>query len=106
MNYNEASKAETWGIFFKHLVGDFELKLKSIEEARRAGYESGSRNARILYAVSFPCADCGQTILISGPELKTKVKQLIAETGWAHSDCPSRVLKKSLKGADLACRLW
>jgi hypothetical protein len=84
----EASKAETRGIFFKRLVGDYELKLKSIEEARKSGYESGFRNARLLYMVSFPCADCGQNIFISGPELKVKVRKLIADAGWAHSECP------------------
>jgi predicted transcriptional regulator len=84
----EASKAETWGIFFKRLVGDYELKLKSIEEARKAGYESGFSDARSRYAVSFQCPDCGQTIFINTPELKAKVRKLIAEAGWVHSACP------------------
>ena len=84
----EASKAETWGIFFKRLVGDYELKLKSIEEARKAGYESGFSDARSRYAVSFQCPDCGQTIFINTPELKTGVRKLIANAGWIHSECP------------------
>ena len=84
----EASKAETWGIFFKSLVGDSELKLKSIEEAKEAGYKSGSLNAMLRYGVTFPCAVCGQSILIKEPELKEKIRKLIAEAGWVHSECP------------------
>jgi hypothetical protein len=84
----EASKAETWGIFFKGLVGDYELKLISIEEARKAGYESGVSDARSRYVVYFQCPDCGQTIFINTPELKAKVRRLIAEAGWAHAECP------------------
>jgi hypothetical protein len=84
----EASKAETWGIFFKRLVGDYKLQLISIEEARKAGYESGFSDARSRYAVSFQCPDCGQTIFINTPELKKKVRKLIAEAGWVHSECP------------------
>jgi predicted transcriptional regulator len=89
----EASKAETWGIFFKGLVGDFEIKLISIEEARKAGYKLGFRDAWSRYAVSFPCADCGQTIYIEGTELKAKVRKLIGER-WAHGECPRPILPK------------
>jgi len=84
----EASKAETWGIFFRGLVGDYEIKLISIEEARKAGYVLGFRNARLQYAVSFPCADCRQIIFIEGPELISKVRKLIFKAGWGHSECP------------------
>ena len=87
----EASKAETWGIFFKRLVGDYKLQLISIAEARKAGYEAGYRDARSRYAVSFPCPDCGQTIFINTPELKAKVRKLIGER-LAHSECPSPTL--------------
>ena len=84
----ETSKTETWGIFFKGLVGDYELKLISIEDARKAGYESGVSDARSRYVVYFQCPDCGQTIFINTPELKAKVRRLIAEAGWAHAECP------------------
>ena len=84
----EASKAKTKIIFFKGLVGNYKLQLISIAEARKAGYESGYRDARFRYAVSFPCPDCGQTIFINTPELKTKVRKLIDEAGWIHSECP------------------
>jgi len=84
----EASKAETRGIFFKRLVGDYKLQLISIAEARKAGYEAGYRDARSRYAVSFPCPDCGQMIYINGPELIAKVRKLIAKAGWAHEQCP------------------
>ena len=84
----EDSKSKTWAELFKVLVGEVEIELMSIEEAKRAGCEIGVRNARLRYAVSFPCADCGQTIVINGPELIAKVRKLIVETGWAHSECP------------------
>ena len=71
----EAAKAETWGIFFKSLVGDFELKLKSIEEAKKAGYELGLRNAKLWYGVSYPCAKCGHTIFVSGPRQIAQVRE-------------------------------
>ena len=84
----KASKAETWGIFFEELVGHFEIKLISITEARKVGYELGYRDAMSRHAVSFPCPDCGQTIFINTPELKTGVRKLIANAGWIHSECP------------------
>jgi hypothetical protein len=87
----EASKAKTKIIFFKGLVGNYKLQLISIAEARKAGYESGYRDARFRYAVSFPCPDCGQTIFINTPELKAKVRKLIGER-LAHSECPSPTL--------------
>ena len=62
----EASNAETWGIFFKGLVGDYKLQLISIGEARKAGYEKGFSDARSQYAVSFPCPDCGQIFILMG----------------------------------------
>ena len=84
----KASKAATWGIFFEELVGHFEIKLISITEARKVGYELGYRDAMSRHAVSFPCPDCGQTIFINTPELKAKVRRLITEAGWAHAECP------------------
>src|SRR5271157_3991880 len=60
----EASKAETWGIFFKGVVGGYEIQLISIEEARKAGYRKGFKDAWSQCAVSFPCPDCGQHIVI------------------------------------------
>ena len=90
----EALNPKTWKNLFKILVGDFELKLKSIEEARKAGYELGFRNAKFCYGVSYPCPDCEQTIFINTPELKAKVRRLIAEAGWAHPECPILNLPK------------
>ena len=84
----EASNAGTWGIFFKGLVGNYKLQLISLEDARKAGYESGYSDARFRFAVSFPCPDCGHTIFINTPELKTGVRKLIANAGWIHSECP------------------
>ena len=90
----EASKAETWGIFFKGLVGDVELKLKSIEEAKKAGYELGLRNAKLWYGVSYPCAKCGHTIFVSGPRQIAQVRELIVQAALTHSACPKLNLPK------------
>ena len=84
----EASKAETWGIFFKGLVGDFESKIISIEEARKNGYELGFRNAKFWYGVSYPCAKCGHTAFVNGPTQKAQVRKLIEKAGLAHEECP------------------
>ena len=84
----EASKAETWGIFFKGLVGDYELKLISIEQVRKAGYQKGFRDAWAQYAVSFPCAKCGKTIFINSPGKKDQVREMLVEAKLAHEECP------------------
>jgi hypothetical protein len=84
----EASKAKTWGAFFRMLVGDYELKLISIEEARKAGYQKGFRDAWSIYAVSFPCAKCGKTIFINSPMKKDQVRVMLVEAELSHEECP------------------
>ena len=84
----EASKAKTWGIFFKGLVGDYELKLISIEQVRKAGYQKGFRDAWAQYAVSFPCAKCGKTIFINRPRKKDQVREMLVEAKLVHEECP------------------
>ena len=84
----EASKAETWGIFFKGLVGDYELKLISIEQVRKAGYQKGFRDAWSQYAVAIPCAKCGKTIFINSPGKKDQVREMLVEAKLAHEECP------------------
>ena len=84
----EASNAGTWGIFFKGIVGDYKLQLRSIVEARKEGYEFGYRDAKSQYAVSVPCRVCGQMIYITGPVLIAKVRKLTAKAEWAHAECP------------------
>jgi len=82
------SKAETWGMFFRSLVGDYELKLISLEEARKNGYQLGFRDAWSQYAVSFPCAKCGKTIFINSPGKKDQVREMLVEAKLAHEECP------------------
>ena len=91
---HESSNGETWAKVFRRLVGDVELKLKSIEEAKEAGYELGFRNAKSLHAVSFPCTKCGHTAVVTGPGQIAQVRELIVKAEWAHAECPRPNLPK------------
>jgi len=70
------------------------IKLKSIEEAKEAGYELGFRNAKSLHAVSFPCTKCGHTAVVTGPGQIEQVRELIVKAEWAHAECPRPNLPK------------
>jgi hypothetical protein len=85
---HDSSNGETWAKVFRRLVGDYEFKLISIEEARKNGFELGLRNAKLWYGVSYPCAKCGQTIFVSGPRQIAQVRELIVKARLAHSQCP------------------
>lgn len=65
-----------------------QIKLKSIEEAQKTGYEFGFRDAKSRHAVSFPCAKCGHTIFVNGPEQIAQIRELIVKARLAHSECP------------------
>ena len=90
----EASNGETWAKVFRRLVGDVELKLKSIEEAKDAGYELGFRDARSQFAVSFPCAKCGHAVFVNGPEQIAQIRELIIKARLGHPECPIPYLPK------------
>jgi hypothetical protein len=91
---HESSNGETWAKVFRRLVGDYEFKLISIEEARKNGYELGLRNAKLWYGVSYPCAKCGHTIFVSGPRQIAQVRELIVKAALTHSACPKLNLPK------------
>ena len=88
LELREASNGETWAKVIRSLLGDYELKLISIADARKAGYQKGYRDAWAKYAVSAPCVDCGKAIFIDNPERKERVRKLIVKAGWAHVECP------------------
>ena len=88
LELREASNGETWAKVIRSLAEGYEIKLTSIAEARKAGYQKGFRDAWAKYAVSAPCEDCGKTIFINNPELKERVRKLIVKARWAHVECP------------------
>jgi hypothetical protein len=65
------------------LADDLELKVRPIDEARKAGYEE----AKNLYMVTFPCSKCGEPIPIKNPKTKEAVSKYMTEHGWAHAEC-------------------
>ena len=71
-----------------------EIKLKSIEDAKKASYELGFRDAKVSFAVSFPCPKCGHTIFVNGPEQIAQIRELIIKARLAHPECPIPYLPK------------
>jgi len=69
-----------------------EIKLRSIEEARKTGYELGFRDAKLRHAVSFQCPKCGHTAFVDGPGQIAQIRELIVKAGLAHAECPSPTL--------------
>jgi deoxycytidylate deaminase len=65
------------------LADNLELKVRPIEEARKAGYEE----AKNLYMVTFPCSKCGEPIPIKNPKTKEAVSKYMTEHRWAHAEC-------------------
>ena len=70
----------------KVLAGELELKVRPIDEARKAGYEE----AKNLYMVTFPCDVCGKPIPIKNPKTKEAASKYMTEHGWAHAECHKR----------------
>ena len=65
------------------LADDLELKVRPIDEARKAGY----KEAKNLYMVTFPCDVCGEPIPIKNPKTKEAVSKYMTEHGWGHAEC-------------------
>jgi len=68
------------------LADDLELKVRPIDEARKAGYEE----AKNLYMVPYLCYICGKPIAITSPESKEFVSKFLTERGWGHTQCHER----------------
>ncbi len=68
------------------LADDLELKVRPIDEARRAGYEE----AKNLYMVTYPCSGCGEPIPITSPKSKDAASRYMHEYGWGHAKCHER----------------
>ncbi len=66
-----------------HFIGEYEIKVKSIEEARKAGFEE----AKNLYMIAYPCRSCGKLIPITGEQAKEAASKYMTEHGWGHKEC-------------------
>ncbi len=66
-----------------HFISEYEIKVKSIEEARKAGYEE----AKKLYMVPFACSVCGEPLAITSPKAKEIAGRYMTEHGWGHAEC-------------------
>lgn len=69
------------------LAGELEIKLIPIEEARKASREE----AKILYAVTYPCRICRNPIVITSPKAKEAAARYMTEHGWGHAACHKQV---------------
>ncbi len=69
-----------------HFINEYEIKVKSIEEAKKAGYEE----AKNLYMITFPCHSCGKLIPITGKQAKEAASKYMTEHGWGHKECPEK----------------
>ena len=65
------------------VANEQELKLKPIEEARKAGFEE----ARNLYMVTYPCSICGKPTSLTSPKAKEVASKFMTEHGWGHAKC-------------------
>ncbi len=70
----------------KVLAGEFEVKAKPVEEARKAGFEE----AKNLYMVTYNCRKCGEPIPITSPKAKEEAGKYMVEHGWGHKICPAK----------------
>ncbi len=65
------------------LAGDLELKVRPIDEARKAVYEE----AKNLYMVTYLCNVCGEPMPIISPKAKEAASTYMTEHGWGHIAC-------------------
>lgn len=66
-----------------HFIGEYEIKIMSIEEARQKGYQE----AKKTYMVTFLCRKCGKPVAITSKQAKEAVSKYMTERGWGHKEC-------------------
>ncbi|MFH0941795.1 MAG: hypothetical protein V1823_02065 [Chloroflexota bacterium] len=67
-------------------IGEYEVKVKPIDEAGKTGFVE----AKNLYMITYPCSVCGKPIPMVGPKAKEIAGKYMAEHGWRHSECHKR----------------
>jgi flagellar biosynthesis/type III secretory pathway protein FliH len=94
-----------------HFIDEYEIKIKSIEEVRKAGYEKakkevwqeaydegyrkgydkgyddGTTAACNCFVVTYPCSKCGEEITVDTEEEKEAIRKFMTDSGWHHGDC-------------------
>ena len=68
------------------LADDLKLKVRPIDEVRKASYEE----AKNLYMVPYPCSECGEMIPITSKKAKEAVMDFMIEHEWGHAKCHER----------------
>jgi hypothetical protein len=72
-------------------LGLIEVKIGTEEKIWRKacdkGWEDGANAAEALYAISYPCSNCGKEIVVTTDEEKKAIKGYMHEHGWCHGDC-------------------
>lgn len=75
-------------------VGLLEIKVRKEKKVRDQaydeGYGDGSRDAEVLYKVTYPCSICGKTLTVMSKKEKDAIKRYMREHGWGHAECIHR----------------
>jgi hypothetical protein len=51
-------------------------------------YLEGFNDAKLRYAIDYPCSDCGGKLTIESEKEKNAVVAYMREQGWHHGSCP------------------
>ena len=78
---------KSFGDLLAELVGRQEAPAR---ESEARGFERGIKEARDMYAIRFPCADCGKPAHIRTPVDRAAVVKILLERGFHHTECPER----------------
>ena len=86
----EALRAQgrSLGDIFRVGIGRQNAADRSLEEARKQGYEQGFAAARARYMISYRCGRCGDLIELTGDKAKAFAAASMEKGGWKHVQCP------------------
>ena len=73
-----------------HFIDEYEIKVISVAEARRAGYEE----AKEVYMITHLCSICKPIEIIS-PNAREAIAKYMVEQGWAHKECREKMRLQS-----------
>lgn len=90
------AKGRSLGDVFRIGVGRQNAADRSLDSARKEGYEQGYAAARARYRVTYRCAKCGDLIEVIGEEAKSFAAAGFEQGRWGHTQCPeSRRVQRS-----------
>ncbi|MGD1119802.1 MAG: hypothetical protein ABR886_09990 [Dehalococcoidales bacterium] len=70
-----------------HFIGEYEIKIMPVEEARKKGIIQGYQKAKDIYAVKYSCSNCGKEITVTSDEEKKVIRKFMADNKWHHISC-------------------